>query len=90
MDRVSTSLKRWLPRSAPGYLDACRYLEIKAPRILKEKRVSSSTLPCGCGRPGGIGDRNLLGVRVLVLAPSNYPLMLPGIQTLQAVAAAMR
>ncbi len=67
-------------------LDACRFLEIEAPRILKEQ------LPCSKARPMWLLGtrvalrREPLGV-VLVIGPSNYPLMLPGIQILQAVAA---
>ena len=62
-------------------LDARRFLEIEVPRILKEKRVSSlAPVPCGCGVTQVALRPEPLGV-VLVIAPSNYPLMLPGIQT---------
>lgn len=67
-------------------LDACRFLEINAASILKEKPVSSS------GRPMWLWGNSVflrpepLGV-VLIIGPSNYPLMLPGIQVLQAIAA---
>lgn len=65
-------------------LAACRFLERRAIRIL------------GLTRPGGRplwlwGTRLLvrrvpLG-RVLVIGPANYPLLLPGVQVLQALAA---
>jgi acyl-CoA reductase-like NAD-dependent aldehyde dehydrogenase len=67
-------------------LDACRFLEINAASILKEKHVASS------GRPMWLWGNSVflrpepLGV-VLIIGPSNYPLMLPGIQMLQAIAA---
>ncbi len=67
-------------------LDACRFLEIEAGRILRESAIGSR------GRPTWLwGNRIVLrpeplGI-VLIIAPSNYPLMLPGIQTLQAIAA---
>ena len=53
---------------------------------MKEKRVSSSARPMWLWGTQVALRPEPLGV-VLVIAPSNYPLMLPGIQTLQAVAA---
>ena len=67
-------------------LDACRFLEIEAPRILKEKRVGSRARPKWLWGTRVALKPEALGV-VLVIGPSNYPLMLPGIQILQAVAA---
>ncbi len=67
-------------------LDACRFLETEAPRILREQTISQR------GRPKWLWGNSValrpepLGV-VLIIGPSNYPLMLPGIQCLQAVAA---
>lgn len=67
-------------------LDACRFLETEAARILKEKTVGPR------GRPMWLWGNTIvlrpepLGV-VLIIGPSNYPLMLPGIQLLQAIAA---
>lgn len=70
-------------------LDAARFLERKATSLLKPRRLGWR------GRPLW-----LMGVRVetrrepwggvLIIAPSNYPLMLPGIQMLQALAAGNR
>lgn len=67
-------------------LDACRFLEKTAAKALKPKRLS------GRGRSAwlrGVSvelQRDPFGV-VLIVAPSNYPLMLPGIQALQALVA---
>lgn len=67
-------------------LDACRFLEGEAPRILRERTIG------GRGRPKWLWGNSVvlrpepLGL-VLVIGPSNYPLMLPGIQGLQAIAA---
>ncbi|MEY3172126.1 MAG: NADP-dependent glyceraldehyde-3-phosphate dehydrogenase [Planctomycetota bacterium] len=67
-------------------LDAMRYLELASRRVLRER-------PAGLrGRPQwlwGTAVRILhdpLGV-VLIIGPANYPLMLPGIQMLQGLAA---
>lgn len=66
--------------------DACRFLEREAPRILATRRLG------GDGRPAWLAGvesevrREPLGT-VLVIGPSNYPLFLPGVQTLQALAA---
>ena len=67
-------------------LAACRFLEQRAEKILKAQRLGSR------GRPffltGCISEvqRAPYGV-VLILGPANYPLFLPGVQTLQALAA---
>ena len=67
-------------------LDACRFLEREATKILATRRLGRR------GRAfwlGGVSSEVLrvpMG-RVLVIAPSNYPLFLPGVQVLQAIAA---
>lgn len=67
-------------------VEACRFLEREAPHLLATRRPGSQ------GRPFWLGDvelevrRQPLGV-VLILAPANYPVFLPGVQTLQALAA---
>lgn len=65
-------------------LAACRFLERQAPRILAATRPG--------GRPiwlmgTRLGVRRLSLGRVLVIGPSNYPLLLPGVQVLQALTA---
>lgn len=66
--------------------DAARFLERTAPAALKVRHLGRR------GRPGWLWgvrsqlQRDPLGV-VLILAPFNYPLLLPGVQMLQALAA---
>ncbi|MBC8165352.1 MAG: aldehyde dehydrogenase family protein, partial [Bryobacteraceae bacterium] len=66
--------------------DACRYLERRAETILKSKWLD------GHGRPGWLSGteieirREPFGI-VLVIGPGNYPLFLPGVQAIQALAA---
>ena len=66
--------------------DACRFLEKTALSTLRSKRLS------GRGRSVWLRGvsvelrRDPFGV-VLIVAPSNYPLMLPGIQAIQALVA---
>ncbi|MFK7820596.1 MAG: aldehyde dehydrogenase family protein [Planctomycetaceae bacterium] len=67
-------------------LDACRFLEKTAAKTLAGRKLS------GKGRSSWLRGvdvelrRDPFGL-VLVIAPSNYPLMLPGIQALQALIA---
>lgn len=67
-------------------LDACRFLETEATRILEEKNVSTRARPMWLWGNSVALRPEPLGV-VLIIAPSNYPLMLPGIQALQAIVA---
>ena len=66
--------------------DACRFLQRRAERLLATRIVSRR------GRPAWLSDvrvhtrREPHGV-VLILGPANYPLLLPGVQTLQALVA---
>jgi len=66
-------------------LEACRFLERNAARILRRRRVT--------GRVGAWLAGTRLELRrepfgtVLIIAPSNYAFMLPAIQALQAVTA---
>jgi acyl-CoA reductase-like NAD-dependent aldehyde dehydrogenase len=69
--------------------EACRFLEREAPRILAPQRPGSAGRPFWLGGLSGVDleiRRQPLGV-VLILAAANYPLFLPGVQTLQALAA---
>lgn len=80
------SLAETLSAEVLPLLDAVRYLERCAVRLLRERRVRS------VGRPLWLwGNRVFrrpepLGV-VLVIGPANYPLYLPGVQLVQALAA---
>ena len=66
--------------------DACRYLELNASRILRDRLISKR------GRPMWLWGNRLRILRepfgiVLIVAPANYPLMLAGIQAIQALVA---
>lgn len=67
-------------------LDACRFLECEARSVLKPRTLSTGSRPMWLWGNGVTLRRDPLGV-VLIIGPSNYPLMLPGVQILQAVAA---
>ena len=67
-------------------VEACRFLEREAGWILAPRRVSSHTRPFWLRRVTAETRREPLGV-VLIIAPANYPLFLPGVQALQALAA---
>ena len=66
--------------------EACRFLEREARWILAPQRLSDHTRPFWLRRVTAETTREPLGV-VLILAPANYPLFLPGVQALQALAA---
>ena len=67
-------------------LAACKFLEQNASRILGTRRLGRRGLPFWLAGIDAEVRRIALG-RVLVIAPGNYPLFLPGVQTLQALAA---
>jgi len=66
--------------------EAARFLERRAARLLAPHRLGWSGRPLWLAGVAAEIRRDPLGV-VLVLAPSNYPLFLPGAQVLQALAA---
>ncbi|MBA4031945.1 MAG: hypothetical protein C0478_13790, partial [Planctomyces sp.] len=64
--------------------EACRFLEKTATSLLKSRRLSAT------GQPLWMPGARLTEVRqprgvVLVVGPSNYPLLLPGVQIVQAL-----
>ena len=67
-------------------LDACRFLEREATHILAPRRLDGQGRPFWLGSVTGAVQRVPLGV-VLIIGPGNYPLFLPGVQALQALAA---
>ena len=67
-------------------LAACQFLERNAERILRPKRLGRRGLPFWLAGVESEVHRVTLG-HVLVIGPANYPLFLPGVQTLQALAA---
>jgi acyl-CoA reductase-like NAD-dependent aldehyde dehydrogenase len=66
--------------------EACRFLEREASWILAPQRISSHNRPFWLRRVTAEVRRDPLGL-VLIIAPANYPLFLPGVQVLQALAA---
>jgi acyl-CoA reductase-like NAD-dependent aldehyde dehydrogenase len=66
--------------------DACRFLEREAAHLLKPQRLSAWSRPFWLTGIKAEIHREPLGV-VLLIAPSNYPLFLPGVQLLQALTA---
>ena len=66
--------------------DACRFLEREAVRLLRPRRLGRRGRPLWLAGADAEIRREPLGV-VLILAPGNYPLFLPGVQLLQALVA---
>ena len=66
--------------------DACRFLEREAARLLRPRRLGRRGRPLWLAGAEAEIRREPLGV-ILILAPGNYPLFLPGVQLLQALAA---
>ncbi len=66
--------------------EACRFLEIAAEQLLAPRKESTRARPLWLFGNTVETHRLPLGV-VLILAPANYPLLLPGVQALQALAA---
>ena len=67
-------------------LDAGRFLERQAERLLRPRKLGRRGRPLWLGGISAEIHREPVG-RVLVIGPSNFPLFLPGVQTLQALAA---
>ncbi len=67
-------------------IEACRFLEREAGRILATRRLGSAGRPIWLAGLQTEVERAPWGV-VLVLAAANYPLLLAGVQTLQALVA---
>jgi aldehyde dehydrogenase (NAD+) len=67
-------------------LDACKYLESEAEEVLRTRREPDDLRPLWLQRISVETRREPWGV-VLLIAPSNYPLLLAGVQCLQALAA---
>lgn len=67
-------------------LDACKFLERYAPRLLAPRRLGRKGRPLWLSGVVAEIHREPLG-QVLVIGPSNFPLFLPGVQTMQALVA---
>lgn len=66
--------------------EACRFLERQAGRILAARRLGRRGLPIWLTGVHAEVHREPIGV-VLIIGPGNYPLLLPGVQLVQALAA---
>ena len=95
IDPISLSLAISSPSRTPAeklasevlpLADAIRFLERDAPRLLRPRRYGRPGRPLWLGRVHLEVRREPLGV-VLVVSPSNYPLLLAGVQAVQALAA---
>jgi aldehyde dehydrogenase (NAD+) len=67
-------------------LGACKFLEREAARLLKPRKLGRSGRPVWLLGVQAEVHREPLG-HVLVIGPANFPLLLAGVQTLQALAA---
>jgi acyl-CoA reductase-like NAD-dependent aldehyde dehydrogenase len=66
--------------------DACRFLEREASQLLAPLRLHTRSRPLWLRGVDIEVRREPLGI-ILIIGPSNYPLFLPGVQVLQALAA---
>lgn len=66
--------------------DACLFLERQAGKILRPRKVGLLGRPVWLVGVHAEVRREPFGV-ILIIGPSNYPLLLPGVQALQALAA---
>ena len=64
--------------------DACLFLQRNAARILRPRRLGASGRPVWLFGVEASIHRQPLGT-ILIIGPVNYPLMLPGIQAIQAL-----
>jgi acyl-CoA reductase-like NAD-dependent aldehyde dehydrogenase len=67
-------------------LDACKFLEREAARLLAPRKLGRGGRPFWLGGVAAEIYREPIG-HVLILGPANFPLFLPGVQALQALAA---
>jgi acyl-CoA reductase-like NAD-dependent aldehyde dehydrogenase len=84
--RAGRSVADTLAAEVLPLLDACKFLESEADEILRTRREPGDLRPLWMQRVSVETRREPFGV-VLLIAPSNYPLLLPGVQCLQALAA---
>ena len=93
-DRLVDAISSELPRTrADSYgsevlplLAACKFLEQEAAQILKPRRLGIRRRPFWLAGVDSTVERVPFGV-ILIIAPANYPLLLAGVQALQALAA---
>lgn len=86
LERAGRHVQESLAAEILPLADACRFLERSAERLLAPRRLGSR------GRPGWMFGyraevrREPAGI-VLIIGPDNYPLLLPGVQLVQALVA---
>ena len=66
--------------------EACRFLEREAGRVLASRRLGRGGRPIWLAGVSSEIHREPFGV-ILIIGPGNYPLLLPGVQLVQALAA---
>ncbi len=66
--------------------EACRFLEREAGKVLAARRLGRRGRPLWLAGVRSEIHREPLGV-ILIIGPGNYPLLLPGVQLIQALAA---
>jgi len=67
-------------------VEACRFLEREAGKLLATRRLGRGGRPLWLAGVRSEIHREALGV-ILIIGPGNYPLLLPGVQLVQALAA---
>jgi acyl-CoA reductase-like NAD-dependent aldehyde dehydrogenase len=67
-------------------LDACKFLEREASRLLAPRKLGRTGQPLWFGGVAAEILHEPIG-HILVIGPSNFPLFVPGVQVLQALAA---
>lgn len=85
-DTVNRPAAETLSAQVLPLADACRFLEREAPAVLRPRRLGRRGRPAWLFGVDSEIHREPRGV-VLIIAPGNYPLFLPGVQTLHALAA---
>ncbi len=70
-------------------LDACKFLEKNAARVLRTRKLGRRGRPFWLSGVAAEVHREPLG-DVLVIGPANFPLFLPGVQVMQALVAGNR
>ncbi len=88
VDLVQLPFRRTRAETLAGELiplaDACEFLERSALKILRPRRLGASGRPLWLFGVDATIEREPLGT-VLIVGPRNYPLMLSGIQAVQAL-----
>lgn len=67
-------------------VEACRFLETQAASLLAPRALGRRGMPVWLSGIESVIHRDPFGV-ILILGPGNYPLLLPGVQILQALIA---